>query len=45
MLEYLKLATNLGIKPVYADIKLEDVNSALTELKNSEVMGVKVIKF
>jgi len=45
MLEYLKLATNLGIKPVYADIKLEDVNSALAELKNSEVMGVKVIKF
>ena len=45
MLEYLRLATNLGIKPVYSDIKLEDVNSALTELKKSEVMGVKVIKF
>ncbi len=45
MLEYLRLATNLGIKPVYSNIKLEDVNSALAELKNSEVMGVKVIKF
>lgn len=45
MLEYLRLATNLEIKPVYSDIKLEDVNSALTELKNSELMGVKVIKF
>jgi propanol-preferring alcohol dehydrogenase len=45
MLEYLRLATNLGIKPVYTTIKLEDVNSALAELKNSEVIGVKVIKF
>lgn len=45
MVEYLRLATNLGIKPVYSDIKLEDINSALTELKNSELMGVKVIKF
>ena len=45
MIEYLRLATNLNIKPVYTNIKLEDVNSALAELKNSEVMGVKVIKF
>jgi propanol-preferring alcohol dehydrogenase len=45
MIEYLRLATNLNIKPVYTNIKLEDVNSALTEIKNSEVMGVKVIKF
>ena len=45
MLEYLRLATNLGIKPVYTDIKLEEINSALTDLKNSEVLGVKVIKF
>ncbi|MCL4397156.1 zinc-dependent alcohol dehydrogenase family protein [Candidatus Parvarchaeota archaeon] len=45
MLEYLRLATNLDIKPLYTDIKLEDANSALAELKNSEVMGVKVIKF
>ena len=45
MLEYLRLATNLGIKPVYTDIKLEEINAALTDLKNSEVLGVKVIKF
>ena len=45
MVEYLRLATNLNIKPVYTSIKLEDVNSALAGLKNSEVMGVKVIKF
>ena len=45
MVEYLRLATNLGIKPVYTDIKLEEINAALTDLKNSEVLGVKVIKF
>lgn len=45
MLEYLRLATNLGIKPVYTDIKLEEINSALADLKNSEIIGVKVIKF
>ena len=45
MVEYLRLATNLGIKPVYTDIKLEEINAALTDLKNSEVLSVKVIKF
>ncbi len=45
MTEYLKLATNLGIKPVYKSIKLEDINSALERLKKSEINGVEVIKF
>lgn len=45
MIEYLNLAENLSIKPVYDSIKLEDINSALLDLKNGRVNGVKVIKF
>ncbi len=45
MREYLRLAANLGIKPVYDLIKLEDINSALNDLKKSRVNGVKIIKF
>jgi propanol-preferring alcohol dehydrogenase len=45
MIEYLKLAFNLGIKPVYKTINLGDVNSALERLKKSEINGVEVIKF
>ncbi len=45
MVEYLNLASNLKIKPVYETIKLEEINSALTELKNSRINGVKEIKF
>ncbi len=45
MLEYLKLANNLNIKPQYSTIKLDEINSTLEEMKNSEINGVKMIKF
>ncbi|MCW1293319.1 MAG: hypothetical protein OH318_02960 [Candidatus Parvarchaeota archaeon] len=45
MIEYLKLVNSLGLKPVYNEISLDQVNSALVSLKKSESTGINILKF
>ena len=43
VIEFLKLASEIPIKPVYEEYPLEDANRALIELKEKHVHGAKVL--
>ncbi|MGM0497365.1 MAG: alcohol dehydrogenase, partial [Bacteroidota bacterium] len=42
--EFLKIASNIPIKPEYEEYLLEDANKALMEIKTSKIHGAKVLK-
>ena len=44
VVELLALAAEAGIKPDYQEYALEDANRALTELKNRQIRGAKVLR-
>ena len=41
--EFLALATRTGIRPEYQEYALEDANQALTELRQGQIRGAKVL--
>jgi len=42
--EFLRIASEIHIKPEYQEYPLEDANKALVELKERKIRGVKVLK-
>jgi len=42
--EFLDIAAELNLKPEYSEYPIEDVNTALLELKQRKIKGAKVIK-
>ena len=43
VIEFLKLAAKIPIKPEFQEYKLEDANKALLELKESKIRGAKIL--
>jgi propanol-preferring alcohol dehydrogenase len=44
VMEFLKLAAEIPIKPEVQEFRLEDANEALVELKTGEIRGAKVLR-